>query len=458
MPPGWAVARLGEVADTTLGKMLDKAKSTGNHPAKYLRNVNVQWGKIDLEDFLTMDIHPDERELFALESGDLLVCEGGEVGRSAIWRGGGTEYIAFQKALHRVRPTGPVLVEYLRYYLEFLSRTGGLKEFSTGSTIKHLPQQRLREIPILLPPLAEQRRIVESLEGYLSRLGAASRMLVGANSRVSRLTRQLVGEKLRGAPVRPLKELLRAPLINGRSVPSEEGGFPVLRLTALKGGVLNVAEAKEGRWNRQEAEPFLVAKGDFFVSRGNGSKQLVGRGALLKHAPEAEVAFPDTMIRIRANDEIILSDFLRVVWDGNSVRRHIEESARTTAGIYKINQKILEATPVPVLTLEEQQEFIEWLEVLEAPLRQAEHLAQRAHSRVAHLRSALLGRAFSGALVVQDPKEESAEKHLERLRLGASGAIGDRARRSRTARKKAGGQNGTQNYSQHHAAQQEIDL
>src|SRR5690348_648944 len=103
LPSGWTQTTLGEIADTSLGKMLDRGKSQGDHLVPYLRNSNVQWGRVDLDDVLTMDIPLEERGFFGLQPGDLLVCEGGEIGRCAIWAGG-SEYMAFQKAIHRVRP------------------------------------------------------------------------------------------------------------------------------------------------------------------------------------------------------------------------------------------------------------------------------------------------------------------------------------------------------------------
>ena len=103
LPLGWTWTTLGEIAETSLGKMLDRGKDSGQHSVPYLRNVNVQWGQIDLSDIKAMEIPPAQQELFRLHTGDLLVCEGGEVGRCAIWTGS-SEYMAFQKALHRVRP------------------------------------------------------------------------------------------------------------------------------------------------------------------------------------------------------------------------------------------------------------------------------------------------------------------------------------------------------------------
>lgn len=182
----WPVVQLGEVADTALGKMLDKAKIKGHAHVPYLRNVNVQWGRIDTDDLLTMELAEDERERFAVQAGDLLVCEGGEIGRCAIWHGR-ANYLAYQKALHRIRPSDKLDVLFLRYLLEHHALGGQLAKLATGTTIAHLPQEQLRRVPVPLPPLDEQRRIVDLLEDHLSRLDAASKAVADSLARLKSL-------------------------------------------------------------------------------------------------------------------------------------------------------------------------------------------------------------------------------------------------------------------------------
>jgi hypothetical protein len=103
LPATWHVQRLGELFETQLGKILSQKAHVGNSPQPYLRNKNVQWGRIDVSDMLYMDFDDREKEKFRLRAGDLLVCEGGEPGRAAIWNGALTECF-YQKALHRLRP------------------------------------------------------------------------------------------------------------------------------------------------------------------------------------------------------------------------------------------------------------------------------------------------------------------------------------------------------------------
>ncbi|MFE9169398.1 restriction endonuclease subunit S [Streptomyces kebangsaanensis] len=184
-----------------------------------------------------------------------------------------------------------------------------------------------------------------------------------------------------------LKDVLSEPLINGRSVKTMEGGFPVLRLTAIADGKIDLGESKEGAWSAEQAEPFLVWRGDFLLSRGNGSKRLVGRGGLVGNVG-SPVAFPDTMIRVRLSSKLVSSSYFRLLWDSPVVRRQIEAKARTTAGIYKVNQAILEGVALPLPPLAEQRRIVEALEEQLSRLDAAEVNVRKVTRRI----DVLLGR------------------------------------------------------------------
>jgi type I restriction enzyme, S subunit len=171
LPNGWTIAPLGEIADTQLGKMLNRSNQVGDATVPYLRNVNVQWGRIDMSDVKQMDIYPDEVAKFMAEPGDLLVCEGGESGRAAIWNG--SSAIGIQNALHRIRPKAGISSRYLLYYFEWQVKSRMIDHLLSGVTISHFTQEKLRKMLVQYPPLEEQERIVEVLDEHLSRLDKA---------------------------------------------------------------------------------------------------------------------------------------------------------------------------------------------------------------------------------------------------------------------------------------------
>lgn len=171
-PKGWQKSTFDEACPTRLGKMLDQKQQTGKHLRPYLRNANVQWFRFELNDVLEMDFDEKARDAFRLESGDLLICEGGEPGRAAIWRGQITECY-YQKALHRGRPNPKLATpEYLAWLLWFLSARGGLADHVTSATIAHLTGEKLKTIKIPLPPIDLQHLFVQRIN-ELSKLRAS---------------------------------------------------------------------------------------------------------------------------------------------------------------------------------------------------------------------------------------------------------------------------------------------
>ena len=227
-----------------------------------------------------------------------------------------------------------------------------------------------------------------------------------------------------------VKTLLTEPLCNGRSVKDKANGFPVLRLSALKNGKIDLLERKAGDWSEKEAEPFLIHKGDMFAARGNGSKHLVGMGGIVSGV-QIPVAFPDTMIRLRLDGSAVDPHFFLFVWNSKVVRNQIERSARTTAGIYKVNQDHIGGFTVPLPSLKEQAEIVR---ILDARLSASDALAEDIETglkRAGALRQSILAQAFRGGLVPQDPDDEPAARLLARIR--AERGARPKARRARKA-------------------------
>jgi type I restriction enzyme S subunit len=190
LPSGWKMKTVGELADTQLGKMLNKGKQTGKYRRTYLRSLNVQWGYIDTSELNEMDILPEELDKYLVQKGDLLICEGGESGRVAIWEN--QEPIAFQNALHRVRAKSEITNKYLYYYFEWLVKNQLIEHLFNGVTIKHFPQENLRSVEVQYPPLPEQHKIVEILEDHLSRLDASVALADAMEKQSTGLRRSLL--------------------------------------------------------------------------------------------------------------------------------------------------------------------------------------------------------------------------------------------------------------------------
>ena len=164
IPESWEWVTLKMIAITELGKTLDKAKNQGDYKP-YLCSINVYWSGIDLTKVKEARFEKNEISKYKLKKGDLLICEGGDVGRSAIWENDQEMY--YQNALHRVRFYGGINPYYFRLLMECYKGNKILDKKSKGMTIKHLVQTALNAIYFPLPPIQEQQRIVDKFQSLI---------------------------------------------------------------------------------------------------------------------------------------------------------------------------------------------------------------------------------------------------------------------------------------------------
>ena len=164
IPKSWKWVRIPEIGTSSLGKTLNKSIDAGKE-VPYLCSINVYWEGINLDQVKTAKFSALDMEKYLLQRGSLLICEGGDVGRSAVWDSDTEMY--YQNALHCVRFLGGINPYYFRYCFELYKGNKILENASKGMTIKHLVQGSLYSILFPLPPLAEQKRIVAKIEELL---------------------------------------------------------------------------------------------------------------------------------------------------------------------------------------------------------------------------------------------------------------------------------------------------
>lgn len=426
LPAGWEWTTIGEVAATSLGKMLDKKQATGLDPTPYLRNINVRWGGFDLSDLAEMDIRPDELDRVLAQPGDVIACEGGEPGRAAVWSGPGT--IALQKALHRIQPSEAIAAAYLALLLQHLAVSGKLARFFTGTTIKHLPQEKLRLIGVPFPPSAEQKRIVAAIEEHFSRLDAADVAAVSAERRIRSLERAIITQT--SSTVRPPRDWRVVTVGDAGKVglglqrsPKRHNGpnmRPYLRVANVFEDRIDDNDVMSMDITDTEWDRFMLHDGDILLNEGQ-SPELLGRPAIYRGEPP-EVAFTNSLIRFQANDDVDPEWALLVFRSHMHNRRFMRESQITT-NIAHLAAGRFKTVEFPLPPIAEQRARV-------AHARSGLELCSRlrseitaARKRAAGLRRAILAAAFAGQLVPQDPDDEPAMVLLERIRAQRATAM-----------------------------------
>lgn len=414
LPKGWVWATLGEVVDVldhlrVPVSVKERTKRLGDVPY-YGATGQVGWIDEAIFDEDLILLGEDGVQFFDVDKPKAYLISGPS------WVNNHAHVLrSLEKLVDR---------RYLTHYLNYFNYEG----FANGTTRLKLTKSAMLRIPVALPPLGEQQRIVAALEEQLSRLDAVSGTLSVSGLRIDRYLQSVLHRMTFAYESVQLKKVLASGLVNGRSVPTRAGGFPVLRLTALSGTYVDLAQSKEGDWEEGEAAPFLVQRGDFLIARGSGSRALVGRGALVADTPPP-VAYPDTVIRARPDINKILPDYLRTIWSSLAVRRQIESRARTTAGIYKVNQKILESIEFPLPDLPTQRALCAQWSSAEQQARHLTHTVFVSKQRSAMLRRSLLAEAFAGRLVRQAPTDEPGDVLLARIRAEREAAGAAKSRR-----------------------------
>ena len=258
IPDSWEWVTLQTIATSSLGKTLDKAKNKGNLKP-YLCSINVYWDGIDLTTVKQARLEENELPKYLLRPGDLLICEGGDVGRSAVWES--TQEMYYQNALHRVRFYGGINPHYFQLLLECYKGNQILDAYSKGMTIKHLVQTALNTIVFPLPPLSEQTRIVNAVKRllpYLHSYDKAEQKLTALNT---------------GFP-EALKKSILQEAVQGKLVPQDSSDEPaealLERVRAEKQRLV-----KEGKIKKDKHESVIFRRDNSHYEKLDGVESCI---------------------------------------------------------------------------------------------------------------------------------------------------------------------------------------
>ncbi len=284
---------------------------------------------------------------------------------------------------------------YLYHWVRTPQFIANLASRATGASYPAASDAIVKRSKLPLPPLLEQRRIAAILDkaDAIRRKRREAIRLTEALLRSAFL--EMFGDpvtNLMGWDVIPFGKLVPRGFRNGLS-PSKGGHvlFQVLTLSSVTGERFNRRGVKEGRFSTLPGTDKLVRSGDFLICRGNGNLFLVGRG----HFPPGDLTpavFPDTIIAAGIDLRLLDPAFFESLWASSLVRRQIEQKARTTSGIFKVNQAMLKETSVIVPPFGLQKQFSEIAKRIDG-LR-----AGLSHTGSCELSDSLVQRAFRGDL------------------------------------------------------------
>lgn len=481
IPDTWAWSTLGEIADVVGGVTKDgKKQADPTLPlVPYLRVANVQRGYLDLSKIAHIRVPESTHEKLRLQWGDVLLNEGGDrdkLGRGWVWQNQIPDCI-HQNHVFRARLLkGSLHPKLLALFTNECGREWFDRNATQSVNLASISLSRIKQLPVPIPPSAEQERILATLEDHLSRIEAATSGTKLAGRRLDLLARSVLNAAIAGrlAPqysdidvdeeLRPTA-VSRTKLIGKAKIPARPAdtadykppthwrvvsldalcyasgygtstkcdyaaaGAPVLRIPNIRRGEIDMQDMKNAIDPFIDLSSMYIEPGDILFVRTNGSRDLIGRMAAVKEP--AEVAFASYLIRFRLVPGGVPADWIRVVVNSPLWRQYLEGKAASSAGQYNLNSKILAELPIPVPPQKELVQIMAEVDRQESLMAAAADAVRSTEIRGRALRRSLLEEAFAGRLVAQDPADETADQLLSRLRQDQVS--------SRTVRSTAGG-------------------
>lgn len=297
---------------------------------------------------------------------------------------------------------------------------------ASGTTFKEISGSKVKELAFPLPPLAEQSRIVEKLDG----LTAANREAAVALTRAETLITRYKAAVLTATTIHNSKGVefdryslgdLVTDISYGTSTKCHyelPKGIGVLRIPNIQDGQIDKTDLKFAELNKKEIAKLSLQSGDILIIRSNGSVNLVGRTAIVQ-TEDAGLLYAGYLIRIRVARQTVNPSFLNYYLASSRAREEIEEKAKSTSGVNNINSKQIAALSVPLPPIEEQAEIVSRIETAFAQIDILVSAVTEARARIESLDRAILARAFRGALVPQVPNDEPASELLKRVKAQA---------------------------------------
>ena len=374
----WKKVRIDQCFDIQQGKQVSKSNRLGRNQHPFLRTANVFWGELDLATLDHMHFTEAEEERLALRKGDLLVCEGGDVGRTAMWHDE-LERCYYQNHLHRLRKNTDEIDEnfvllYLQYAFVYAKLYFGR---ANVTTIPNLSKSRLSELEIAQPSLVEQKAIAQTLttiqnaiaeqEKLVAKLQELKRSMMkhlfthGTKDEKTKLTE--IGEMPESWDVTKMGSICKNELRNGAFARRNQfgSGYLFANVVDMYGG-LHLGYDKLERVNLPEKEilRFALKDGDILFVRSSLKRDGVAQCSVVRNMPEMTI-YDCHLIKAEIDTSLAIPEFVANYWRSDLGKRELVQRSKTTT-MTTINQNGLEAASLPLPSLIEQGKIIDALQ------------------------------------------------------------------------------------------------
>lgn len=199
LPSNWRWVRLVEIFEFQQGVSMSSKRRQGKNPKPFLRTRNIFWGKADISSIDETDFTDEEIEKFRLQSGDLLVCEGGDVGKTAIWEEQ-LPLVLYQNHIHRLRPVNALIESrFFMYWMQTAYKV--FQEYQgleSRTAIPNLSSSRLKQFVAPLPPLDVQRHVVAHLKATQEKIKTLKDSQAQFETELQRLEQSILDSAFKG--------------------------------------------------------------------------------------------------------------------------------------------------------------------------------------------------------------------------------------------------------------------
>ncbi len=406
----WTWRPIAELFEINAGKTMSAAARNGVDKTPFLRTSNVFWDEIDLSSVDEMSFLDRELPAKLLRQGDLLVCEGGEIGRAAIWNGQ-VETMSFQNHLHRLRALGPDVEP--RFYVFFLqsafTQLGIFEGAGNKTTIPNLSRSRLAGLKVPHPPLVEQQTISAALGQVRDAKKAQDRSVTVAQdlklaAMQTLFTRGLRSEPQKQTEIGPVPESWEVKVIDDVAVSTQyglsvrgrtSGTYPILRMNCQEDGKVHYRDLQFVDLDSESYRMFRVGPGDLLFNRTN-SIDLVGRMAVVDD--DRPAVFASYLVRLVVDASRCNPEFLNHFMNWPRTQKEIKKLASRAVGQANINATKLRTVLFPLPTLDEQRHIVAILDAIDSKI----DAHRRKRAVLEELFKALLHRLMTGEIRVRD--------------------------------------------------------